>query len=110
MKDVNVFAANYQNVSSDAGVIFENDKILHSSGIDMKTLLDHLRDPRGFEDDIDNISYYSDHQIWEKNPGKYFISTKVSIFSSQPIFYENTKEQNFWITREIHKKVSKRFI
>ena len=66
----------------------------------MMALRDHLWVPRGFEDDIDIILYYSDHLNGKKNPGKYIISNKICIFSSQPMFYENVKEQLFWITHK----------
>jgi calcineurin-like phosphoesterase len=82
---IDVVIANAENVTAGAGLTREHAELLHSVGIDLITLGDHVWDRHGFERDIEDLEYVCRPANLPKEcPGRNFITlikngTKIGI-------------------------------
>jgi metallophosphoesterase (TIGR00282 family) len=72
--DIDIIIANGENATSGSGITRAHAESLHSSGVDLITLGDHVWDRQGFERDIDSLEYVCrPANLPEKCPGRDFI-------------------------------------
>ncbi|MDR2737733.1 MAG: TIGR00282 family metallophosphoesterase [Puniceicoccales bacterium] len=74
INDIDAIIANAENATSGAGITAEHAELLHSSGIDLMTLGDHVWDRYNFEHGIDDLEYICrPANLPEECPGRDFV-------------------------------------